>query len=188
MRRHSWLVWLVMFVSIPTVSAKSQIRGTDIPIALNSAVAFNPVLLPLGSPMIELETGVGAGFTLGGVASYTNLTDRYTSIEAKLRYYPGKVVLQGFSMGLTAGWLRFSTDNHDTRVSSGTLSAPTVGIIADHNWLLGRSRQFLVGTGLGAKYWLASERDRAALYLQPRGNPLGSAKYINVRFVVGYAF
>lgn len=187
MRRHSLLVWLVMFVSIPTVSAKSQIRGTDIPIALNSAVAFNPILLPFGSPMMELETGVGAGFTLGGVASYTNLTDRYTSVEAKLRYYPGQVVLQGFSMGLTAGWLRFSTDNHAPE-SSGTLSAPTVGIIADHNWLLGRSRQFLVGTGLGAKRVLASESDLAPLYLQPRNNPLGSAKYMNVRFVVGYAF
>ena len=180
MRRHCLLIWLVTLVSIRAASAESQIRDTEPPIALNSAVAFNPILLPFGSPMMELETRVGSGFTLGGSASYTKLGPSYTSVEAKFRYYPGERVLQGFSMGLTAGWLRFSTEDH-SRESSGTLSAPTIGFVADYNWLLGARRQFLVGPGLGAKNILASESDVAPLYnLQP--------KYMNVRFVVGYAF
>src|SRR5262245_61924969 len=112
MRRHSLLVWLVTLVSIPAVSAESQVGGTGLPSSANSLIAFNPILLPFGNPMMELETRVGSGFTLGGSASYINLgKDRFTSAEAKLRYYRGKVVLQGFSMGLTAGWLRFSDDH-----------------------------------------------------------------------------
>jgi hypothetical protein len=134
MRRHSLLVWLVTLVSIPAVSAESQVGGTGLPSSANSVIAFDPILLPFGNPMMELETRVGWGFTLGGSASYINIAgDRYTSVETKLRYYPGGVVLQGFSMGLTAGWLRFSD-------MSGTISAPTVSIVADYNWMLGERR------------------------------------------------
>ncbi len=126
---------------------------------------------------------------MGGLGSLTAADDdRYLTFEFKARYYPGEVVLRGFSVGLSAGSLRYSTlvDNSaiGPRFGSRTrqqLTAPTIGVLTDYNWLLGTSHRFLVGTGLGAKRILASRDDRA------RVGDLDRA-YLTARFIVGLAF
>ena len=59
-----------------------------------------------------------------------------------------------------------------------TESAPTLGVVLDHNWLLGRRRRFLVGTGIGARRVLTDVRSGSPLL---RVDPDG-------RLVLGYAF
>lgn len=149
-----------------------------IPIPTRTYVGINPLGLPWDIGTVEIESGVAPGTTVGGVASYVDLGDeRFTSFEGKLRYYPGDVVLRGFSVGASGGYTRFSNIVKTTRES---LSAPTIGILADYNWLYGRAQHFLIGTGVGAKRVLASsaERDRVDL---PRAIVTG-------RLIVGFAF
>jgi hypothetical protein len=154
-------------------------RGTLIPIPFRTYVAFDPLLVPFDIGSFELETGIAPGITAGGVASYTNVhNDRYTSVDFNLRYYPGEVVLRGFSVGLSGGFLRYGK-----RFAADTLesiNAPTVGVIVDYNWMLGVNRRFLVGTGVGAKRVLAGEAERQTVRLQ--------RAYGTARFVIGYAF
>ena len=84
-------------------------RGTLIPIPFRTYVAFDPLLVPFDIGSFEVETGIAPGITAGGVASYTNVdNERYTSVDLNLRYYPGEVVLRGFSVGLSGGFLRYS--------------------------------------------------------------------------------
>ena len=86
-------------------------------------------------------------------------------------------MLRGFAVGATAGVTRYSNVVDTVRQS---LSAPTVGILLDYNWLLGRSERFLVGTGIGAKRVLASssERKRADV----------DYATITTRLILGFAF
>jgi len=99
------------------------------------------------------------------------------------RYYPGEIVLKGFSLGLSGGYLKYSNfvccsvNGSSDRAS---LSAPTVGLALDYNWMLGGAQRFIVGTGIGAKRVLTSqsERDRVGI----------DRAYGTARFVVGIAF
>ena len=98
--------------------------------------------------------------TLGGVGSYIDVDDeRYTSVDFKLRYYPGEVVLRGFSVGAERRHF-FATATFARWTTRESLDAPTLGVIVDYNWMLGAKRRFLVGTGVGAKRVLASAEER----------------------------
>jgi hypothetical protein len=134
--------------------------------------------LPADIGTVEVENAVAPGITVGGVASYIDVSDhRYTTFDFKIRYYPGEVVLRDYSIGGTLGYTRFSNMVSDTRQS---LSAPTVGIVVDRNWIYGRGQHFVVGTGLGAKRVLASTADRA------RANV--DRAIVTGRLILGFAF
>jgi hypothetical protein len=170
----------LLTVALGTSAMAQTGRAARIPIPFRTYVAFDPLLVPFDIGSFELETGIAPGVTLGGVASYTNLDhDRYSSFDFNLRYYPGEVVLRGFSAGLTGGFLRF-TNRPGGADTPQSVDAPTVGVRVDYNWMLGVNRRFLVGTGVGAKRVLASASERQAA-------GLGRA-YGTVRFVIGYAF
>ena len=176
-----WLVAVSMaIVCGHAVSAQVSPRRTNIPIPFRTYVAFNPLLVPFDIGSVEMETGVAQGVTLGGVGSYTNVDkQRYSSFDLDVRYYPGEVVLRGFSVGLSGGFLRY-TNHVGTPETRTSIDAPTVGVLADYNWMLGVNRRFLVGTGLGAKRVLAGRKERDE-------TGLGRA-YMTLRFVIGYAF
>jgi hypothetical protein len=169
-------------------AAGAQLGPSDrIPIANRSYIAFNPLGIPFDIFTAEVESGVAQGITLGGVGSHIDIdNDRYTSLDFKIRYYPGEVVLRGFSLGASIGYLGYSTRTTtgnpfngatDTRTSIGT---GTIGILTDYNWLLGSQHRFLVGTGLAAKRVLASSAERSTVGLD--------RAYVTARFVVGLAF
>jgi hypothetical protein len=160
-----------------------------IPIPYRSYVAINPLGIPFDIGSIEIESGIAQGVTLGGIASYTSLDDdRYTTFDAKVRYYPGEVVLRGFSLGASAGYTHFTTttccagNNTSERVS---LDFPTVGLLLDYNWMLGATRRFVLGTGVGAKRVLASPESRTRGSF---GQTIIDRAYMTGRFVVGIAF
>jgi hypothetical protein len=176
-----------------TAPAGAQTTGAQstgamrIPIPNVSYIGFNPLGIPFDIFTVEAETGVAQGVTIGGLASHISLDDdRYTSFDFKVRYYPGEVVLRGFSLGATAGYLGYSTITSTTTPGFGTgssrvsLDTPTIGIIADYNWLLGSEHRFVVGTGLGAKRVLAGEDERARVGLD--------RAFLTGRFTVGLAF
>lgn len=154
--------------------------GTFIPIQNRTYVALNPLGIPFDIVSGEIESAIAPGVTAGGSASYTDLqNDRYTSFDAKVRFYPGEVVLRGLAFGMSVGSLHYSSPDNGANIRQ-TITVPTIGILADYNWLLGVGQHFLVGTGLGAKRVLAStdERDRVGI----------DRAYVTARFLLGYAF
>ena len=163
--------------------AAAQGGGTLVPIPYRTYIGINPLGIPFDVGSAEVESAIAPGITLGGLASYTDVDDdRWLSFDAKVRYYPGEVVLRGFSLGLSVGSLRYSTlrpSSFGDQVRQ-VLTAPTVGVITDYNWMLGTERRFIVGTGLGAKRILASRDDRSRVDI--------SRAYVTARFVVGLAF
>jgi hypothetical protein len=173
-------ITVAVVAALLTARAGAQVAGagTLIPIQNRTYIALNPLGIPFDIASAEMETAVAPGLTFGGVASYTDVSkDRYTSFDAKARFYPGEVVLRGFAIGVSVGSLRYSSVPNSSRQ---TLTAPTVGLLADYNWMLGINHRFLVGTGLGAKRILAStaERERVGL----------DKAYATVRCVFGFAF
>lgn len=165
--------------STTTLAAQGTSVGR-VPIPFRTYVGLNPTIIPFDFGAVELESGIAQGMTIGGVASYSDFDgDHWTTGDVKFRYYPGEVVLRGFSIGLTAGYLRLSKNSGELGTRE-TLRAPTLGVITDYNWLLGGTRRFVVGTGLGAKRILAGESRRDAV-------DIGKA-YVTARFIVGLAF
>ena len=149
-----------------------------IPMPTRTYIALNPAGVVADAGTIEFENAVAQGITLGGVGSYIDVDHRrFTTFDFKVRYYPGEVVLRGYSIGGTIGYTRFSNIVKDVRQE---MSAPTIGIVLDHNWVYGREGHFIVGTGVGAKRVLApsADRDRADV----------DRAVVTARFVVGFAF
>lgn len=179
---------LVVFGTLAALSpASAQATAQPsvrVPIRYLSFVATDPFGIAFDIGSLEVETAVAPGITVGGTASYSSVSDqRFTSFDLVGRYYPGEIVLKGFSLGLSGGYLRYSNfvccsvNGSSDRES---LSAPTVGLALDYNWMLGGEHRFIVGTGIGAKRVLTSqsERDRVGI----------DRAYGTARFVVGIAF
>jgi hypothetical protein len=169
-RRHALRVVVATigaFLAIAPVARAQQPAAR--PPALNT-VTVNPLYLPFGLIVAEYERAIAPGATLGVSAGYYEPIgqgegdhDRYGSGEAKLRFYPGERAPRGLSIGVTAGFATFTTDGDcctdEGNAFRGAETKPTFGVVLDHNWLLGRSRRFVVGTGIGAKRLLGQSRD-----------------------------
>lgn len=173
-------------VAAPVLStaAAQAPQGTLIPIPYRTYIGINPLGIAFDIASIEIENAIAPGITLGGLGSYTDVSDsRFTTFDLKVRYYPGEVVLRGFSLGGSVGYTRFSNIPDNTPATGPvrqSLDAPTVGIIADYNWMLGVRRRFVLGTGVGAKRVLASSEDRTRVGID--------RAYFTARFIVGIAF
>jgi hypothetical protein len=175
-------------------AAGAQDRLPVYPIPYRALVALNPLGIPFEIFSIEAEGVVLPGVSLGGSASHTAFSNdegdgegdpRFSSGDIKVRYYPGEVALNGFAIGLGLGVTSYSElRNVGTPtvpvLERQTLTAPTLSVLADYNFLLGARQRFVVGTGIGAKRLLASEEDRRRADA-PRA-------YAFVRFVLGIAF
>ena len=123
-------------------------------------ISLNPLGLPFKYVSGELEQKVSNIVTVGGSVSYLDVDDdSYASFEAKLRVYPNEEAFKGFSIGLAGGVSRLSgiesCDSFDC--GRGSRSGPSIAVLADYNWLLGKSKRVLVGTGVGAKRIFADD-------------------------------
>jgi hypothetical protein len=196
------LALLALAAVAPAAHAQLAQRG-----GYRSAIGINPLGIPFDVASIEFETLLQQGITVGLAGSYVAWNDddeiqgaeRYTSADLKFRYYPGEVVLRGFSVGLSLGVTKYSERIADFRscqftptnpnpcpsgppTSRQAITTPTLGILVDYNFLLGAQRRFLVGTGVGAKR-LLNRGDRAAddPFDPPRAYPFA-------RFSIGLLF
>jgi hypothetical protein len=165
------------------VGASTQAQSQLIPIPFRTYVAINPLGIPFDIASAEFETAIASGFTVGGLASYTSIDDdRWTTFDAKVRYYPGEVVLRGFSLGASIGHTHFSTTQFSGQSieTHPTADFATLGLLVDYNWMLGARHRFILGTGLGAKRVLADEAVRERVNIDKA--------YVTARFVIGIAF
>jgi hypothetical protein len=154
-----------------------------------SFIGANPLGIPFDIVSIEAETAVSAGGTLGVLASYNDIQDtRFSTFDARFKYYPGEIAMRGFGIGLSAGYTKFNGFRTPCNIPACTsadpprdnLSAGTLGVLVDFNWAQGPSQRFVVGTGVGAKRILASQAKRDAIGLD--------RAYVTGRFVVGLLF
>jgi hypothetical protein len=194
-RRQPFLVLAVTSATALVLAATAAAaQGPSYPIPYRVSVGINPFGIPFDIGAFEVEGVVGPGITLGGAASYSAISDdegngegdpRFASGDVKVRYYPSEIALRGFGIGLGVGVTRYS-EVRDVgtpgapQLRRESLTAPTISVLADYNFLLGARQRFLVGTGIGAKRLLASEEDR-----DRAGAPRA---YAFVRFVLGIAF
>jgi hypothetical protein len=178
---------LLAFSGLDVAAAPAPVTPTPaapalVPIRYRTYVAANQLGVPFDIGSLEIESAVAPGITVGGLGSYASFgDDRWATFDAKVRYYPAEIVLQRFSLGLSGGYTHYSTlIASGTVVNRRSLDYPTLGVLADYNWLLGQAGRFLVGTGVGAKRVIASRDDRAMVNLE--------YAYMTARFVVGLAF
>lgn len=170
-------------VALAIVAQRAAAQGAPVRLPSQTYIAINPIGVVGDIGTVELESGIVQGVTLGGVASYIDVEDiRFTTFDFKVRYYPAEVVLRDWSIGGTVGFTRVSNlvDLDTGGQSRESLSAPTIGLIVDKNWLTGRGQHFLIGTGVGAKRLLTSKSDRDRV-------DIGRAIF-TARLVIGYAF
>ncbi len=114
-----------------------------------SLLSINPLGLPFKYVSAESESRVTKMVTLGGTVSWLSVSDgSYLSLDAKLRIYPNEEAPKGFSIGVGAGATRITGNDIDGETSA---TRPTVSVVADYHWLLGKNKRFLVGAGVGAK-------------------------------------
>jgi hypothetical protein len=196
-RRQSLLtVTVASLAALSSVHvAGAQDRGAPIyPTPYRAFVGINPLGIPFDIGSLEVEGNIVPGFTVGGTASYNSMRGdvgatgrdpRFGSGDVKLRYYPAEVPFRGFAVGLALGVTKYSS-LVDVATPGGSVrerqsvTAPTISILGDYNYMIGTRQRFVVGTGLGAKRLLASEEDR-----DRAGAPRAWAF---VRFVLGMAF
>ncbi len=146
------------------------------PRAPHVGVAINPLAIPFGVFTLDVEGATRTpGLTLGVAGTW--VTDGLDQgwADARVMYFPNEVAMRGFAVGLTGGVVAEQGDDGNVR---RTVSAPTLGVRMDYDWLVGARKRMLVGIGLGAKRVL---RD-----VSP-GSPLQQV-YGDGRFVVGLVF
>ena len=179
-RRAASLAALSTFGAIarPAAAQATNTAGR-VPIPYTTYIGINPLGIPFDIFSIEVESGIAQGMTLGASAAHTELDNqRYSSADFKFRYYPSEIVLKGFSIGASAGLLRYSDIGNDN--ARHTIDTPTLGLLLDYNWMLGATHRFIIGTGLAAKRILAGAADRETVDL--------SRAQMSARFTVGVAF
>jgi hypothetical protein len=156
------------------------------------AIAVNALAIPFGLFSGEYEIALPSpGFSVGiGGSWLTTGDDRNSWVEAKAHYYPGERPFRGFAVGLTAGVHSARNQGNESCVNIfepcndavrpfRTETAPTLGVIVNYDWLIGRQERFRIGLGLGAKRIL---RD-----VGPNNGVLEQV-YPDGRFVLGVAF
>lgn len=164
----------IVVAAAPFAAPSAQAQA---PRAGRTVLSLNPLGLPFKYVSGEIEQKLSAIATLGGSASYLDVDDAsYSSFEAKLRLYPNEEAFKGFSIGIAAGISRVAESYTDRTDRSET--APTIAVIADYNWLLGKTERVLVGAGVGAKRIFANDENF---------NDVNFA-YPTARFQVGVVF
>lgn len=162
------------------ILAATPSRAQDPAPARRTVITLNPLGIPFEYFSGEFERIVTGLTTVGITGSYLGFDDEsYATLEGKLRFYPNEEAPKGFSVGLSGGFTRLEGDEWNGTESVRTSETrPTIGVIVDYNWILGRTRRFLVGAGLGAKRILGASGDIIDV----------NVGYPTARFQMGFLF
>lgn len=168
----------------PALEAQAVPTGATPVRYYRGVIGLNPLGIPFDIFSIEAEGAVAPGITAAGALSYVAPDrDRFTSADVKLRYYPGEIALDGFSVGLGLGVTGRSGEEclpDPAGCRRKSVTGPTISVLADYNFLLGERRRFFVGTGIGAKRWMVSREARDSIDAE--------RAWVFARFLVGLAF
>ena len=181
--RRFWFVLLALTLTATTARAQT----VDVPVQSN-VLSINPFGFLFEWYNAEFEHAFSSTTTWSVGVGHLNFggdddndETSYTSADIKLRYYPSAEAPTKFSAGIAFGYSRVSDEDLDLlgNVSEDDFDALSIGIDLGYSWLLGRTRQFFIGTGIGAK----------------RLFPIGEGDdddetfgYPTVRLSIGYAF
>lgn len=179
--RMSGVMKGVLVASLVVASAAGASRAmgqSPAAVGYRNVLSINPLGIPFEYFSVEYERALTGLTSLGLTGSYLGWGDgSYSTTEAKLRFYPNEEGPKGFSVGLSAGITRVAEERFQD--SDFSESRPTLGVIIDYNWLLGKTKRFVVGTGLGAKrIFGANDDDFSDLNLA----------YPTARFQIGLRF
>jgi|SRR6185369_2503588 len=128
------------------------------------AVAVNPVFVPFGTLSAEYELRAFRPMTTLGVSAWYEYRDvRARWVYLKALVYPWGVALRGLGLGVTFGVIRAYRDPAEpAQLAEDT--APTVGAMAQYNFVFGPSDRILIGLGLGARTPLMLIKDGSPLH------------------------
>jgi hypothetical protein len=119
--------------------------------------------------------GIGATYWSTGSGS-DQVT--YTSGDFKLRYYPNGIALDGVSVGGSVG--ASSIKGTSTTGGAETVSAPSLGMLIEYQWLLGEEKHLALALGAGAKMLIVnSAKISSSSFI---------ARYPTLRISLGYAY
>ena len=179
MRRLSFVLAAAMLLAT-TIRAQT----VDLPVQ-NNVLSINPFGFLFEWYNLEYEHAFSstASWSLG--VGHLNFGDdddddetSYTSTDIKLRYYPSAEAPTKFSAGIAFGYSRVSDEDPGV-LGQDDFDALSIGIDLGYSWLLGRTRQFFIGTGIGAKrlFPIGDDSDDDETFGYP-----------TVRLSIGYAF
>ena len=167
-----------------TTSLRAQ--AVDVPVQSNVA-SINPFGFVFAWYSAEYEHAFNATASWAVSAGYIGIGDEdnekdFTSAELKFRYYPAAVAPSRFSVGITTGYA--GVTDEDVPEGGGPVEekeydALSLGFELGYSWLMGRTRQFYIGTSIGAKrLFLLGDNDE-------ENETFG---YPTIRLGIGYAF
>jgi hypothetical protein len=132
---------LFLPLAIPPHTALAQETGEPVP--HNHLVSGNPLILLAGWFNAEYEHKVAENLTVGIGGGWLDLDEAdYTSVSGFLRFYPQEAALTGFYLGARGGV-------HNVEEYNDSHTAFGIGVDIGYTWLLGPSRSFYVGLGIG---------------------------------------
>ncbi len=179
-RRLSFLL-LTTVLTATTVAAQT----VDIPVQSN-VLSINPFGFLFEWYNAEYERAFSSTATWSVGVGHIDIGDtndetKYTSADVRMRYYPSAEAPTKFSAGISFGYSRVSDEDPvdpNTAITE-EFDALSIGIDLGYSWLLGRTRQFFIGTGIGAKrlFLLGEDDDDDETFGYP-----------TVRLSIGYAF
>jgi hypothetical protein len=166
-----------------TVASAQTVEGPRAGVQRLNLVSANPIGLLFEWYNGELEhalsstTSIAIAGSSFGADFDDNDDERYSVVDAIGRYYPSGRALNGFSIGLSVGFVDYR-DNVQADCVFGCIddsgTAGTIGVRGDYVWILGRDQHFSVAAGIGAKRVLGND-------IGTEGLPIG-------RLSIGYAW
>jgi hypothetical protein len=162
MRRVSARLILAPVAALAMLALTAQEGMAQDPVRRN-LLSLNPLGIPFEYISGEYEHMMTGLASYGLQGSFLSIDEgTYSTIEAKVRFYPNEEWPKGFSIGLAAGVTRLSEDRYDigtNRDERESETLPTMAVIVDYNWILGKAKRVIVGSGVGAKRLIGASSD-----------------------------
>jgi hypothetical protein len=178
---------LALTLLVTTLAATAvRAQTVDVPVQSN-VLSINPFGFLFQWYNIEYEHAFSSTASWSAGVGHIDIGDAddettYTSADLRLRYYPSAEAPTKFSAGISFGYSRVTDEDPGAaagEIIENDFDALAVGIDLGYSWLLGRTRQFFIGTGIGAKrLFLLGEEDED-------DETFG---YPTLRLSIGYAF
>ena len=162
MTRASARLILAPVVALALLALTAQGALAQDPVRRN-LLSINPLGIPFEYISGEYEHMVTGLVSYGIQGSFLSIDEgSYSTVEAKIRFYPNEEWPKGFAIGLAGGITRVSEDQFNpgsNREERETETLPTMAVIVDYNWILGKAQRVVVGLGVGAKRLIGASSD-----------------------------